>query len=250
MKYISTRSKIEPINSADAILQGLSEDGGLFVPESIPKISLKEIEKLIDLKYSQRAVAILKNFLTDYTEDELAECAELAYDWFDTPRKVPLKILLQHKEKPNFPIGILELWHGPTSAFKDMALQMLPRLMRKAMKKVGEQREILILTATSGDTGKAALAGFADVPQTKIMVFYPDGGVSKIQRLQMVTQAGKNVNVTAVRGNFDDTQTGVKKIFSDEKIRAELEKNNVGQTGSANCLLLFRLRRFYQKQTT
>ena len=235
MKYISTRSKIEPINSADAILQGLSEDGGLFVPESIPKISLKEIEKLIDLKYSQRAVAILKNFLTDYTEDELAECAELAYDWFDTPRKVPLKILLQHKEKPNFPIGILELWHGPTSAFKDMALQMLPRLMRKAMKKVGEKREILILTATSGDTGKAALAGFADVPQTKIMVFYPDGGVSKIQRLQMVTQAGKNVNVTAVRGNFDDTQTGVKKIFSDEKIRAELEKNNV-KLSSANSI--------------
>ncbi len=235
MKYVSTRSKIEPINSAEAILQGLSEDGGLFVPESIPKISLAEIEKLVDLNYPQRATAILKNFLTDYSDDELAECAELAYDWFDVVSKVPLSILVQDTNNPKFPVGVLELWHGPTSAFKDMALQMLPRLMRKAMKKTGEQREILILTATSGDTGKAALAGFADVPQTKIMVFYPDGGVSKIQRLQMVTQTGKNVNVVAVRGNFDDTQTGVKKIFSDEKIRAELEKSNV-KLSSANSI--------------
>ena len=235
MKYISTRSKIAPINSAEAILQGLSEDGGLFVPESIPKISLDEIEKLINLDYPQRAVSILKKFLTDYTEDEIAECAELAYDWFDVKSKVPLSILVQDPKNPKFPVGILELWHGPTSAFKDMALQMLPRLMRKAMKKVGEKREILILTATSGDTGKAALAGFADVPQTKIMVFYPDGGVSKIQRLQMVTQVGKNVNVVAVQGNFDDTQTGVKKIFGDENIRAELEKFNV-KLSSANSI--------------
>ena len=235
MKYVSTRSKIEPIDSAEAILQGLSQDGGLFVPETIPKISLEEIKNLINLSYPKKAVAVLKKFLTDYTEDELGECAELAYDWFDSSAKVPISILIKDPKNPKSPLGIIELWHGPTSAFKDVALQMLPRLMRKAMKKTGEQREILILTATSGDTGKAALAGFADVPQTKIMVFYPDGGVSKIQRLQMVTQAGKNVNVIAVRGNFDDTQTGVKKIFSDEKIREELAKANV-KLSSANSI--------------
>ncbi|MBR6013780.1 MAG: threonine synthase [Selenomonadaceae bacterium] len=234
MKYISTRSKIEPINSANAILQGLSSDGGLFVPEEIPQVNLKEIEKLIPMKYSQRAAVILQKFLTDYTEFELHECAELAYDLFDIQSKVPLAILL-NKDMKNSPTGVMELWHGPTSAFKDMALQILPRLMSLALKKVGETKNILILVATSGDTGKAALAGFADVPQTKIMVFYPDGGVSKIQRLQMVTQTGNNVNVTAVRGNFDDTQTGVKKIFSDEKIREELSNLNV-KLSSANSI--------------
>lgn len=235
MKYISTRSKTTPINSAEAILQGLSSDGGLFVPEKIPEMSLAEINSLINLNYSQRAVAVLKKFLTDYTDDELSECAELAYDWFDIDSKVPLSILVQDVNNPKFPIAVMELWHGPTSAFKDMALQMLPHLMTLALKKTGERREILILTATSGDTGKAALAGFADVPQTKIMVFYPDGGVSKIQRLQMVTQRGNNVNVTAVRGNFDDTQTGVKKIFSDANIRAQLDKMNV-KLSSANSI--------------
>lgn len=235
MKYVSTRSKITPISSAEAILQGLSTDGGLFVPETIPTISPAEIKNLVGLNYLQRTVAILKKFLTDYTEDELAECAELAYNWFDVTSKVPIAILVQDPKNPKFPIGIMELWHGPTSAFKDMALQILPRLMTLAMKKTGERHEILILTATSGDTGKAALAGFADVPQTKIMVFYPDGGVSKIQRLQMVTQAGKNVKVVAVRGNFDDTQTGVKKIFSDENIRQELEKISV-KLSSANSI--------------
>ena len=235
MKYISTRSKIAPVSSAEAILQGLSTDGGLFVPETIPKLSLEEIKSLIDKNYSQRAVTILKKFLTDYTEDELSECAELAYDWFDIESKVPLTILIKDKEHTDSPVGVMELWHGPTSAFKDMALQMLPQLMSKALKKVGETKEILILVATSGDTGKAALAGFADVPQTKIMVFYPAEGVSKIQKLQMVTQKGKNVNVTAVKGNFDDCQNGVKKIFGDENIRAELEKSNV-KLSSANSI--------------
>lgn len=235
MKYISTRSKIEPINSAEAILQGISADGGLFVPESIPKITLDEIKSLIDKNYSQRAVSVLKKFLTDYTDDELNECAELAYDWFDAESKVPLTILIQDENHKDSPVGVMELWHGPTSAFKDMALQMLPQLMSKAFKKVGETKEILILVATSGDTGKAALAGFADVPQTKIMVFYPADGVSKIQKLQMVTQKGNNVNVTAVKGNFDDCQNGVKKIFADEKIRAELEKSNV-KLSSANSI--------------
>ena len=188
MKYISTRSKIEPINSAEAILQGLAADGGLFVPENIPKVSLEEIGGLQAKTYEQRAVWLLKKFLTDYTEDELGECAELAYNWFDVEKRVPLIVLIQDPKNPVAPVGSLELWHGPTSAFKDVALQMLPHLMRMALKKVGETKEILILVATSGDTGKAALAGFADVPQTKVMVFYPDGGVSKVQRLQMVTQ--------------------------------------------------------------
>lgn len=235
MKYISTRSKIEPIDSAQAILQGLSEDGGLFVPEEIPQVSLEEIEKLIAMKYSQRAATILQKFLTDYTEFELNECAELAYDLFDVPSKVPLAILIKDEKHKNSPVGVMELWHGPTSAFKDMALQILPRLMSLALKKVGEKKDILILVATSGDTGKAALAGFANVPQTKIMVFYPDGGVSKIQRLQMVTQIGDNVNVTAVRGNFDDAQTGVKKIFGDEKIRNRLANSKV-KLSSANSI--------------
>ena len=235
MKYISTRSKITPINSAEAILQGLAADGGLFVPEKIPKVSLDEIGGLLTKTYEQRATWLLKKFLTDYTEDELGECAELAYNWFDVNNRVPVMILIQDPKNPTAPVGSMELWHGPTSAFKDVALQMLPHLMRIALKKVGETKEILILVATSGDTGKAALAGFADVPQTKVMVFYPDGGVSKIQRLQMVTQPGNNVNVTAVRGNFDDAQTGVKKIFGDKKIREELDKLGV-KLSSANSI--------------
>ena len=235
MKYISTRSKITPIDSAEAILRGLSSDGGLFVPEKIPKVSLEEIGTLQGKKFEEISAWLLGKFLTDYTEDELGECAELAYNWFDVPSRVPVAILIQDPKNPVAPVGSMELWHGPTSAFKDVALQMLPHLMRLALKKVGETKKILILVATSGDTGKAALAGFANVPQTKIMVFYPDGGVSKIQRLQMVTQVGDNVNVTAVRGNFDDAQTGVKKIFGDEKIRDELEKLGV-KLSSANSI--------------
>lgn len=235
MKYISTRSKITPISSAEAILQGLAADGGLFVPEKIPKVSLEEIDALKEKSYEQRAAWLLGKYLTDYTEYELGECTELAYNWFDAPARVPVAILIQDPKNPVAPVGSMELWHGPTSAFKDIALQMLPHLMRMALKKVGETKNILILVATSGDTGKAALAGFADVPQTKIMVFYPDGGVSKIQRLQMITQRGNNVNVTAVRGNFDDTQEGVKKIFSDKKIRAQLGKLNL-KLSSANSI--------------
>ena len=235
MKYISTRSKTAPVDSAVAILQGLASDGGLFVPESIPKIKLEEINNLVDKPYTMCAGEILKKFLTDYTENELFECTELAYNWFDIRSKVPMSIMVQDPKNPKFPIGITELWHGPTYAFKDVALQLLPRLMSLALKKTGETKEILILVATSGDTGKAALAGFADVPQTKIMVFYPNGGVSKIQRLQMVTQTGGNVNVTAVNGNFDDTQTGVKNIFSDEKIREQLAASNI-KLSSANSI--------------
>lgn len=235
MKYISTRSKIAPLESAEVILKGIAEDGGLFVPESIPQITIDEIKNLVDKNYCQRAVFVLKKFLTDYTEAELFESAELAYDWFDVPAKVPLMILIKDEQHRDSPVAVMELWHGNTSAFKDVALQMLPQLMTRALKKVGETKEILILVATSGDTGKAALAGFADVPQTKVMVFYPADGVSKIQKLQMVTQTGKNVNVTAVRGNFDDCQNGVKKIFADENIRAELAKSNV-KLSSANSI--------------
>lgn len=235
MKYISTRSKIKPVNSAEAILKGLAPDGGLFVPETIPKMKMDEIGKLVDIPYAKCAGTILKKFLTDYTEDELFECAELAYNWFDVTSRVPLSILVNDPKNPKFPIGVAELWHGPTSAFKDLALQILPRLMSLALQKTDEKKEILILVATSGDTGKAALAGFADVPQTKIMVFYPNGGVSKIQRLQMVTQVGNNVNVTAVNGNFDDAQTGVKKIFSDEKISKQLAESNI-KLSSANSI--------------
>lgn len=236
MKYISTRSKAgKSLTSAEAILQGIAEDGGLFVPEKIPKITLEEIKSLLDKNYVQRAVFVLQKYLTDYSEVELFESAEVAYDWFDSAAKVPLMILIQDEEHKDSPVAVLELWHGNTSAFKDLALQLLPQLMTRALKKVGETKKILILVATSGDTGKAALAGFADVPQTKIMVFYPAEGVSKIQKLQMVTQTGKNVNVTAVRGNFDDAQTGVKKIFADENIRADLAKLNV-KLSSANSI--------------
>ena len=235
MKYTSTRSKITPINSAEAILQGLAEDGGLFVPEKIPKVALEEIDQLREKSYEERAAWLLGKFLTDYTDYELGECAELAYNWFDISARVPVAILIQDPKNPVAPVGSMELWHGPTSAFKDVALQMLPHLMRMALKKVGETKDILILVATSGDTGKAALAGFADVPQTKIMVFYPEDGVSKIQKLQMITQQGKNVNVTAVKGNFDDAQNGVKKIFGDAKIRSELDKLNV-KLSSANSI--------------
>lgn len=235
MKYISTRSKIKPISSAQAILQGLAADGGLFVPETIPTVTLEEIESFKDKTYEQRAAWIIGKYLTDYTADELGECSELAYNWFDIPVRIPVAILIQDPNNPIAPVGSMELWHGPTSAFKDIALQMLPRLMSLALKKVGESKDILILVATSGDTGKAALAGFADVPRVKIMVFYPDGGVSKIQRLQMITQRGSNVNVTAVKGNFDDAQDGVKKIFADKSIRRQLDKLGM-KLSSANSI--------------
>ncbi len=235
MKYISTRSKIKPVTSAEAILQGLAPDGGLFVPEKIPKVTLEEIGALQDKTYEQRAAWLIGKYLTDFTADELGECSELAYNWFDVQARVPVAVLIQDMKNPVAPVGNMELWHGPTSAFKDVALQMLPHLMRMALKKVGETKTILILVATSGDTGKAALAGFADVPQTKIMVFYPEDGVSQIQKLQMITQRGKNVNVTAVRGNFDDAQTGVKKIFGDKKIRDELDALGV-KLSSANSI--------------
>ena len=215
MDYFSTRGGAERVSSAAAILKGLASDGGLFVPASFPQMPLSAIEELAGLSYEERAVRILRLFLTDYTEEELRGCVERAYGrTFDDVRRAPVRAVGD--------LEVLELWHGPTSAFKDMALQLLPQLMSTARVKQGEKDTILILVATSGDTGKAALEGFADAAGIRIMVFYPDGGVSPIQGLQMVTQAGENVRVVAVRGNFDDAQRGVKEIFGDAAMVQEL----------------------------
>ncbi len=217
MKYYSTRDVSLRYDAADAIKMGLSRDGGLLTPCQIPQIDRAFLESLVPASYQERAAKVMSLYLTDYTEAELKSFADNAYgpDKFDTAAVAPVR-------KVDDRTYCLELWHGPTSAFKDMALQMLPQLLSAALRKTGEDKTVCILVATSGDTGKAAMEGFADVPQTKIMVFYPKDGVSAIQELQMVTQDGANVGVCAVVGNFDDAQTGVKRIFSDESIRATL----------------------------
>ena len=217
MKYYSTRDKSVRMESAEAIKMGLSRDGGLLTPETIPQIDRAFLESLVGARYQERAAKVMGLYLTDYTQAELLSFAENAYgpDKFDTDAVAPVR-------KVDATTHCLELWHGPTSAFKDMALQMLPQLLSAALRKTGEEKTVCILVATSGDTGKAAMEGFADVPQTKILVFYPKDGVSKVQEAQMVTQDGANVGVCAVVGNFDDAQAGVKRIFSDGKIRAQL----------------------------
>ena len=229
MKYFSTRGDAGRLDSAEAILKGLAPDGGLFVPEQLPKIDADFLASLAPLSYEERAAKVLGLYLTDYTADELKGCVTRAYGGgkFDCGKRAPVVHLTD--------ASVLELWHGPTSAFKDMALQLLPQLMSTALRKTGVTDTVLILVATSGDTGKAALEGFRDVPQIKIMVFYPDGGVSRIQRLQMCTQEGANVNVTAVRGNFDDAQSGVKEIFSDEAFNKKLKEGEV-RLSSANSI--------------
>ena len=220
MYYVSTRNASLKFSASEAIVQGLSRDGGLFLPEEIPQITLGEIEALAKLPYAQRAAKIMKLYLEEFSEEELLGFAEKAYGpmKFDTPAAAPVV-----EAEPGS--LVLELWHGPTCAFKDMALQMLPYLLTASLRKTGEEKTVCILVATSGDTGKAALEGFRDVEHTKILVFYPNGGVSDIQKLQMVTQEGSNVGVCAVEGNFDDAQTGVKRIFSDAHLRGQLEKN-------------------------
>lgn len=230
MKYISTRGNNQNMTSAQAIIAGLAKDGGLFVPESMPQVDMEFIQSLKDLSYQQRAVKVLSCFLTDYTQEEITGCVERAYGngKFDDQAVAPLNIM-------NDKFSVLELWHGPTSAFKDMALQLLPQLLSTALKKTGEKNQVLILVATSGDTGKAALEGFRDVDQTKIIVFYPENGVSRIQRLQMVTQQGNNVAVTAVKGNFDDAQSGVKAIFSHKEFNEKLNEAGVSLS-SANSI--------------
>lgn len=219
MNYQSTRNKDISVSSALAIKTGLSAEGGLFVPETIPEVTLEEIGGLADKNYHERAEFVLGKYLTDFTKEELDKCIKSAYttEKFASADIAPVK-------KLNDSTYFLELWHGPTCAFKDMALQILPHLLTTSMKKTNEEKEVVILVATSGDTGKAALEGFKDVDGTKIIVFYPDNGVSKIQKLQMVTQEGANVGVAAVKGNFDDAQSGVKIIFTDEEYKAQLEK--------------------------
>ena len=217
MHYVSTRDADRRLTASEAIVEGLSRDGGLYLPEQIPQITLAQIEALAKLPYPPRAAKLMKLYLDEFTEEELLGFAEKAYgpEKFDTPAAAPVV-------NPEAGVYVQELWHGPTCAFKDMALQMLPYLLTASLQKTGERKTVCILVATSGDTGKAALEGFRDVDRTKILVFYPDGGVSEMQKLQMVTQEGGNVGVCAVRGNFDDAQTGVKRIFSDEALREEL----------------------------
>ncbi|MDR0905687.1 MAG: threonine synthase [Oscillospiraceae bacterium] len=217
MNYISTRDKSVSLTGAQAILQGLSRDGGLLVPDAFPTLELEEIGQLAPLTYPQRAAQIMSLFLEDFSKNELIKFAQAAYGpaKFDGGDAAPL---LQVGDT-----FFLELWHGPTSAFKDIALQMLPRFLSASLEKTGETRDVCILVATSGDTGKAALEGFRDVPRTKIVVFYPRDGVSDVQKLQMMTQEGGNVAVCSVVGNFDDAQTGVKQIFSDTAFRDSLD---------------------------
>ena len=230
MHYQSTRNNNIKITSAEAIKKGLSEEGGLFVPDSLPKIGLDELVSMKDMSYRERAEAILSKFLTDFTADEIKSCVENAYTRrkFETDNIAPVY-------KLNSKAYFLELWHGPTCAFKDMALQMLPHLLTASLRKTGETRTACILVATSGDTGKAALDGFHDVSGTKIMVYYPVDGVSPMQKLQMVTQEGKNVEVVAIHGNFDDAQSAVKRIFTDEDTRAALDKDGM-MLSSANSI--------------
>jgi len=217
MYYVSTRDKSVQYTAAQAIVQGLSPDGGLLTPARIPRLASGALEMLQGMTYQQRAVAIMGLYLEDFSVEELSRFADAAYgpDKFDTPTVAPVRTVDETTH-------CLELWHGPTCAFKDMALQMLPHLLTASLEKTGERKTACILVATSGDTGKGALEGFKDVARTKILVFYPKDGVSAIQELQMNTQEGGNVGVCSVAGNFDDAQTGVKRLFSDEGLRERL----------------------------
>lgn len=230
--YKSTRDGERTVTASQAILKGLAEDGGLFVPVEIPKLDVT-MEELKSMSYQDTAYAVMKQFFTDFTEEELRHCINSAYDEkFDTEVIVPLVKVGDTYH--------LELFHGATIAFKDMALSILPHLLTTSAKKNQVENEIVILTATSGDTGKAALAGFANVPGTRIIVFYPKNGVSKVQELQMVTQKGDNTSVVAIHGNFDHAQSGVKALFEDQELGQELEKAGF-QFSSANSINIGRL---------
>ena len=230
--YIGTRDKNIRYKASEAILKGICPDGGLFIPEEMPVME-KSIEELAEMDYRNLAYEVMSLFFTDFTEDELRYCINNAYDSkFDTDKIAPVV------EKDG--VYFLELFHGKTIAFKDMALSILPYLMKTSAKKNNIDKEIVILTATSGDTGKAALEGFADVEGTRIIVFYPDGGVSPVQRMQMVTQNGKNVCVAAITGNFDDAQSAVKSIFTDAEMIKELDDKGF-MFSSANSINIGRL---------
>lgn len=230
--YKSTRNADKTVTASQAILKGLAEDGGLFVPTELPKLDVT-MNELKTMSYQETAYAVMKQFLTDFTEEELKHCINSAYDSkFDTEVIAPLVKVGDTYH--------LELFHGATIAFKDMALSILPHLLTTAAKKNNVTKDIVILTATSGDTGKAALAGFADVPGTKIIVFYPKNGVSKVQELQMVTQKGDNTSVVAIHGNFDNAQSGVKALFEDKELEKELSDAEY-QFSSANSINIGRL---------
>lgn len=230
--YNSTRGINKPVTASEAIIRGIAEDGGLFVPETIPKLNFS-LQQLMDMDYRELAYSIMSHFLTDFSEEELRFCVNSAYDTkFDTELIAPV----EYKGDAYF----LELYHGPTLAFKDMALTILPYLLKTAAKKLSIDKEIVILTATSGDTGKAALEGFANVDGTKIVVYFPEYGVSQIQKQQMVTQEGKNTYVIGIEGNFDDAQNGVKRMFTDNALLASLDKKHL-MFSSANSINIGRL---------
>lgn len=230
MLYTSTRDNSIRVTAAQAIAQGISEEGGLFVPCEFPVFSLETIHKMTSMSYIDRAKTVLREYLTDFTPEELDYCVKGAYaaGKFSSDKIAPTV-------KVNGNENVLELWHGPTCAFKDMALQLLPYLMTVSAKKTADGKTIVILVATSGDTGKAALEGFKDVENTKILVFYPVDGVSPMQKLQMTTQEGDNVAVCAIKGNFDDAQSAVKAIFTNNDIKAELAEKNM-MFSSANSI--------------
>ena len=219
MNYKSTRDSSIRVTAAEAITRGLSAEGGLFVPENLPEIALDDLEGLAGMNYTERAIQILSLFLTDFSDEQLVDCVESAYtaEKFGEEGPTPISHLYDGRY-------LLELWHGPTCAFKDMALQLLPHLLTTSARIVKNEREIVILVATSGDTGKAALEGFRDIPGARIEVFYPVDGVSPMQKRQMVTQEGENVHVCAIEGNFDDAQTAVKTIFTDGELRDRMER--------------------------
>ncbi|MBN2795165.1 MAG: threonine synthase [Clostridia bacterium] len=230
MKYKSTRNPEITVSASEAILQGIAPDGGLYVPDNFPQIKL---EDLMGLSYQDLAIEICKLYLTDFTETEIKSSIYKAYDEkFKTEEVVKYKTIQRY--------NVMELYHGKTLAFKDMALSLLPYLMTKAAKRMGIKEELVVLTATSGDTGKAALEGFQDVPQTKVVVFYPSEGISDIQKQQMITQAGENTYVFGIKGNFDDAQSAVKEVFTDEVLKARLLRMGY-RFSSANSINIGRL---------
>ena len=230
MFYNSTRNSGLKVSSAEAITQGISADGGLFVPESVPQLTLDEIKAVGEMKYADRAFFVFSKYLTDFTDAEIHYCTDNAYSTknFETENIAEIAHLFDGTY-------MLELWHGPTCAFKDMALQILPYFLTTSAKKINLNKKIVILVATSGDTGKAALEGFKDVEGTSILVFYPEDGVSPMQKRQMKTQEGSNVGVCALKGNFDDCQNGVKAIFTDNEVKEKLSQNGL-MFSSANSI--------------
>lgn len=225
MLYNSTQNAKEVVSAAQAIAQGISKDGGLFVPQEFPKYDENTFKALLKTDYKGRAKKVFSDFLSDFTEEEISDCVEKAYTAQKFGGENPAPI--SYRNLDGTTLNILELWHGPTCAFKDMALQILPHLLTKSLKKKYDGKTAVILVATSGDTGKAALEGFKDVEHTKIVVFYPVDGVSPMQKHQMNTQEGENVRVCAIKGNFDDAQTGVKKIFTTPSVAEKLAENNM-----------------------